>query len=79
MTSSPAVGLRLDEVRSILGLAAPLAFVYLGNQLLSVVDTAVVGRFSEVALAFVLALFRRGRTRRAGECMEGGGSASRAR
>ena len=39
------------ELRAQLSLALPLALVQLGSQLLGLVDTAMLGRYSEVALA----------------------------
>ena len=41
------------ELRSLLALATPLAAVQLGNQLLGIVDLAVVGRLGENQLAGV--------------------------
>ncbi len=47
-----AVGMR-GELRDLLRLAAPLAMAFGGNQLLSVVDTAMVGRLGATELAGV--------------------------
>lgn len=41
------------EFRALLALAGPLALTHLGNQLLGVVDTAVVGRLGEISLGAV--------------------------
>jgi MATE family multidrug resistance protein len=43
----------LDEIRSLLKLATPLALAFGGNQMLSVVDTAMVGRLGATELAGV--------------------------
>jgi MATE family multidrug resistance protein len=40
-----------EELWSLIRLAGPLALIYLGNHLLGVVETAIVGRLGETALA----------------------------
>jgi MATE family multidrug resistance protein len=45
------MGARRAEARALVALAAPIALASLGQQLLGVIDIAMLGRFSDVALA----------------------------
>ena len=51
--SVPPKAAHSSEARELLKLAAPLALVFAGNQMLSVVDTAMVGRLGATELAGV--------------------------